>query len=88
MVRNFFVNPSGAYIDVQRHDLEDFGYAFQMCRVDEADFGSFCEMEYHAPALGDPRFPARSEDASQVWAFRGTREAIDAIARRLLGAEI
>jgi hypothetical protein len=88
VVRNFFVNPSGHYIDVQRHDMDDFGYAFQMCRVDETDFGSFCEMEYHAPALGAPPDPARCEDVSQLWAFRGPRVAIDAIMHQLLGAHI
>lgn len=88
VVRNFFVNPSGEYIDVQKHDLEDFGYAFQMCRVDEVDFGSFCEMEYHAPGLGSLPDPTRSEDLSQVWAFRGDRPSIAAIAHKLLGAEI
>ncbi|MBU4400558.1 MAG: hypothetical protein KKE86_14645, partial [Planctomycetes bacterium] len=81
VVRNFSVNPSGAYVDVQRHDPEDFGYGFQMCRVDEVEFGSFCELEYHAPALGALPDPARSEDVSQVWAFRGARMAIDAVAR-------
>jgi hypothetical protein len=85
IVRNFAVNPSGQYVDVQRHDLDDYGYAFQMCRVDEPDFGSFCEMEYHAPALGELPDPARSEDLSQLWAFRGTRSAIDAVTRKLLG---
>ena len=88
VVRNFFVNPSGDYIDVQRHDPEDFGYGFQMCRVDEVEFGSFCEMEYHAPGLGALPDPTRSDDISQVWAFRGTREAIDAIARKLLGVTL
>ena len=87
-MRNFFVNPSGEYIDVQRHDPDDFGYAFQMCRVDEVEFGSFCEMEYHAPALGALPDPTRSDDVSQVWAFRGPRGAIDAIARKLLGAAL
>ncbi len=85
VVRNFFVNLSGEYIDVQRHDPGDYGYAFQMCRVDEAAYGSFCEMEYHAPALGACPEPARSEDVSQVWAFRGTRQTIDHIAHKLLG---
>ena len=84
VVRNFFANPSGQYIDVQKHD-PDYGYAFQMCRVDEVEFGSFCEMEYHAPALGAWPDPTRSEDVSQLWAFRGTRSAIDAITRKLLG---
>jgi hypothetical protein len=87
VVRNFFVNPSGAYIDIQRHDPEDYGYAFQMCRVDEAAYGSFCEMEYHAPALGACPDPAHSEDVSQVWAFRGPRASIDHIAHKLLGVE-
>lgn len=88
VVRNFFVNLSGEYIDVQKHDPNDFGYAFQMCRVDEVEFGSFCEMEYHAPALGSLPDPSRSEDISQVWAFRGPREAIAVIAYQLLGAKL
>lgn len=88
VVRNFQVNPSGDYIDVQRHDPDDMGYAFQMCRVDEPEYGSFCELEYHAPALGAFPDPTKSEDISQLWAFRGEREAIDAIAHRLLGARI
>jgi hypothetical protein len=87
-IRNFFVDLSGEYVDVQRHDPEDRGYAFQMCRVDEVDFGSFCEMEYHAPGLGALPEPHRSQDISQVWAFRGTREAIETIAGKLLGATL
>ncbi|MBN2580640.1 MAG: hypothetical protein JXB10_16765 [Pirellulales bacterium] len=86
VIRNFFANPSGTYVDVQRHDPEDFGYGFQMCRVDEVNFGSFCELEYHAPALSALPDPVRSEDVSQVWAFRGPREAIDVVAHILLGA--
>lgn len=85
VIRNFSVNPSGQYIDVQRHDPSDYGYAFQMCRVDEAEYGSFCELEYHAPALGAFPEPALSQDTSQLWAFRGDHESIDAIAHRLLG---
>jgi hypothetical protein len=88
VIRNFNVNPSGDYIDVQRHDPDDFGYAFQMCRVDEPEYGSFCELEYHAPALGAFPDPTRSQDTSQLWAFRGERDAIDSIAHRLLGARI
>jgi len=88
VVRNFPVNPSGAYVDVQKHAPDDFGYALQICRVDEPDFGDFCELEYHAPALGGPFTPNRCEDVSQVWAFRGPREAVDAVARKLLGASL
>jgi hypothetical protein len=85
IIRNFFVDLSGEYIDVQRQYPDDFGYAFQMCRVDEIEFGSFCEMEYHAPGLGALPDAAQSVDVSQVWAFRGARGSIDAIARKLLG---
>lgn len=85
IVRNFSVDPSGDYVDVQRFDPDDFGYGFQMCRVDEPEFGSFCEMEYHAPALGTPPTPEQSEDVSQLWAFRGSREVINVIAHKLLG---
>jgi hypothetical protein len=88
VVRNFFVNPSGEYIDVQKHDMDDFGYAFQMCRVDEEEFGSFCEMEYHAPALGALPHPARSEDISAIWAFRGPHDAVAAVAHKLLGVRV
>jgi hypothetical protein len=88
IVRNIFVQPSGDYIDTQRHDPQDFGYAFQMCRVDEIEFGSFLEMEYHAPALGSMPDPTRSDDFSQIWAFRGEPTAIAAVAMKLLGAKI
>jgi len=86
VIRNFAVNPSGQYVDVPKSDPADRGDALQVCRVDEPEYGSFFELEYHAPALGDPPLPDRSGDVSQVWAFRGPREAINAIARRLLGA--
>lgn len=86
VIRNFAVNPSGEYADVQRFAPEDSGYAFQACRVDEPEFGSFFELEYHAPALGAPPDPNRSDDTSQVWAFRGDRAAIEQIAGKLLGA--
>ena len=88
VVRNFCVNPSGEYVDVQKADPGDLGYCLQVCRVDEPEFGSFFEMEYHAPAIGAPPLPSQSEDISQVWAFRGARDVIDPIARRLLGAGI
>jgi len=86
VVRNFFVNPSGEYIDVQPGEPEDLGYGLQVCRVDN-EFGDFFELEYHAPAIAPPN-PPRGEDISQVWAFRGTRQTIDAVARKLLGAGI
>ncbi len=59
VVRNFFVNPSGAQVDVPKHDPDDPGYGFQVCRVDEPEFGSFCELQYHAPALGALPDPTR-----------------------------
>ena len=77
VIRNFFVNPSGEYIDTPWLDEADRGYAFQACNVNIPRLGQFNELEYHVPT--------GHTDVSQVWAFRGTRAAIRAIAARLLG---
>ena len=37
-----------------------------MCRVDEVEFGSFCELEYHAPALGALPEMTQNRNVSQV----------------------
>jgi hypothetical protein len=87
VVRNFSVNPSGEYIDVPWSDTQDFGIAFQACNVNSG-LGAFSELEYHVPAVGPPEGGSRSEDQSQVWAFRGPASAVRSIARRLLAAEI
>jgi hypothetical protein len=87
VVRNFFVNPSGEYVDVPKDDIRDLGYAIQAVSVD-SDLGSFCELEYHVPALDGDGHASCCEEESQVWAFRGSREAIRAVARRLLSSEV
>ena len=33
IVRNFFVNPSGEYVDVPWGDTDDMGYSTQACNV-------------------------------------------------------
>jgi hypothetical protein len=87
VIRNFSVNPSGEYIDVPASEIVNLGFAFQACNVNSA-LGAFSEMEYHVPATGSPERRARSEDQSQLWAFRGTEPVIRSVARRLLSAEI
>ncbi|MHC4445841.1 MAG: DUF6786 family protein [Planctomycetota bacterium] len=84
VVRNFTVNPSGEYIDVPKDDPEDFGYSVHAVNVKSA-LGDFCELEYHAPAIGHDPQRIHTEDISQVWAFRGPEDNIRAIAHRLLG---
>ena len=84
VVRSFFINPSGEYVDVPKDELTDLGYAVQAVNV-SSGLGDFCELEYHVPALGcDPQC-VESTDVSQVWAFRGSRAAIAELAKRLLG---
>jgi hypothetical protein len=83
IIRNFFVNPSGEYVDVPWSDFADTGYAVQACNVNSA-LGKFSELEYHVPAIGGGSGPGCSADVSQVWAFRGPHEAIRAIAHQLL----
>jgi hypothetical protein len=87
VVRNFNVNPSGEYIDVPWTETENFGFAFQACNVNSA-LGAFSELEYHVPAAAPSESGSHSEDASQVWAFRGPEAAIRSIARRLLSPDI
>jgi len=83
IVRNYFVDPSGEYVDVPWGDTEDMGYSTQACNVNSA-LGSFSELEYHVPALGRGTGRRRSKDAAQVWAFRGPSEGIRTVAERLL----
>ncbi len=85
IVRNFFVNPSGEYVDVPWGDPGDLGYSTQACNVN-SDLGSFSELEYHVPAIGCDAGRDRSEDVAAVWAFRGPREEINLIGKTLLTA--
>ncbi len=87
VVRNFFVNPSGAYVDCPKDDPNDLGYAFQAVSIDSS-LGKFCELEYHVPAIGLDNGATRCDDISQLWGFRGQPEAILSVTRRLLSSEV
>ena len=87
VIRNYYVNPSGEYVDVPWADTGDFGYSTQACNVNSA-LGSFSELEYHAPAIGAGTGRTRYDDESTLWAFRGPEAKIKAIARRLLSPEV
>lgn len=87
LIRNFFVDPSGEYVDVPLDDQNDLGYAIQ-CYNDDGKLGSFGEIEYHAPAIGDRTGITVYSDQSQVWAFRGEKESINKVCQRLLGVHI
>lgn len=87
IVRNFFVNPSGEYADVPWTEPDDRGYSTQACSVNSR-WGEFSEMEYHIPAIGGRTGRHYIEDRSQLWAFRGSREEIESIARILVSPDI
>jgi hypothetical protein len=87
VVRNFAVNPSAEYIDVPSAETDNFGFAFQACNI-HTNLGAFSELEYHLPAIGSSPGSSRSEDESQLWAFRGPWSAISSVARRLLSEEV
>jgi hypothetical protein len=87
VVRNFLVDPSGEYVDVPWTDTEDFGYSVQACNINST-MGRFSELEYHVPAVGRGTGRIRCEDVSRVWAFRGPRDSVLAVARRLLSPEV
>lgn len=82
VVRNFFINPSGQYVDANWSDASDDGYGVQACCV-KGPRECFSELEYHVPTMTPCR--PRSEDTSQVWAYRGPREVLNRIAEKLLG---
>ncbi|MEN6308244.1 MAG: DUF6786 family protein [Anaerohalosphaeraceae bacterium] len=84
VVRNFFVNPSGLYIDVPFNDTQRTGFAFQVCKINNEQWGSFCEMEYHAPAIGAGTGESQYTDLCQTWAFRGSPAQIQTIINMLL----
>lgn len=84
IVRNFFVDPSGEYVDPPWNDVEDLGYAAQACNVN-SNLGSFSELEYHVPAIGRGTGHAKSRDVSRLWAFRGDEAQIRRVANILLG---
>jgi hypothetical protein len=86
VIRNFFVQPSGEYVDVPWLELENFGFAFQACNVNSG-LGAFSELEYHVPAIGAKTGKTHSEDRSQLWAFRGSESSIRSISRHLLSGE-
>lgn len=83
VIRNFSVDRV-ANIDTPWTDTDDYGYSVQACNVD-SKWGSFSELEYHVPAIGDGTGATASEDMSQVWAFRGSTAELDKISDLLLG---
>ena len=87
VVRNFSVNPSGAYVDVPWTDPNRGGFAIEACNIN-SHLGSFSELEYHVPAIGGPGGERACQDVSQVWAFRGHKEDILEAAHMLISSEV
>jgi len=86
IIRNFFVNPSGEYVDVPWRATDDFGYAVQACNVNSR-WGAFSELEYHVPAIGGATGSTYCEDVSQIWAFCGPPARIHQAAKLLLSSD-
>jgi hypothetical protein len=84
VIRNFFVNPSGEYVDAPWTKPDDVGYGVQVCNVN-GKWGIFSELEYHIPAIGLPGGKSKADDFAQVWAYRGTRAQMNVISEHLLG---
>jgi hypothetical protein len=87
IVRNFPVNPSGGYVDVPHSCPSTAGSAVEICSVN-GELGQFCEVEYHAPAIGGPESEPSCEDESQLCAFRGTERDVLEVARTLISCEV
>jgi hypothetical protein len=63
------VNHSGECIDVPWAETQNVGFAFQACKIYDV-LATFSELEYYVPAVGPPERNSRSEDRSQLCAFR------------------
>lgn len=87
VVRNTFVNPSGEYVDVPWRETANFGFSTQACSV-HSKLGSFSELEYHVPAIGEGTGQDYCHDVSQVWAFRGSEGKIQRVVRSLISPEV
>lgn len=87
VMRNFWVNPSAAYVDVPFGSEPASGCAAQACNINSS-LGSFSELEYHAPAMETLSGESQCADESQVWAFRGPRDAVLQAAKLLVCAEL
>ena len=87
IIRNFQVNPSGEYADVPWDDTGYLGFSTQACNVN-SHLGCFSELEYHAPAIVPGSGSMRSEDVSQVWAFRGPLDKLRRVGQALLTPQI
>ena len=87
VIRNFFVNPSGEYVDVPWAQPDQMGSVIQACNVHNK-LGQYSELEYHAPAIGGIGGRCSYEDESQVWAFSGDKERILVAARILISPEV
>ena len=83
VIRNFFLNPSGEYVDAPWSEPDQLGFAVQACNVN-SQLGAFSEMEYHVPAIGHGTGRLSCSDESQVWCYRGSKSAIGAVVRILL----
>lgn len=83
VVREFPVGPERDYVDVLWEPPHEAGWAFQACCVRNGA-ERFNEMEYHVPAATTVAGRNVSRDESQVWAFRGPKEAVARAAGHLL----
>lgn len=86
VIRNFFNNPSGDYVDVPKMSPDDLGYSVFSVSIDSA-LGDFTEMEYHAPAIRAELGEVCTKDVSQIWAFRGNHDQIRKITGLLLAED-
>lgn len=87
IIRNIAINPSASYVDVPVQSPDDFGCVIQACSID-TDLGSFAELEYHTPATREASDDLWSQDESQLWAFRGPKEAIFLAGHHLLSSDV
>jgi hypothetical protein len=78
--------PSEEYVTPDRSRLLRLSYGARVLGLFSQ--GLIVSFEYHTPAIGLDAAQSRSEDCSQVWAFRSPRQATQQSARLLISGDI
>ena len=74
-------------MDLSWNETSDRRFSIQAYIINNSQLGSFSELEYPVPAIGQGTGLESCHDVSQVWAYRGSRTGIQFVARSLLAPE-
>ena len=87
IVRDFFNNPSAAYIEEPAHLPGCRGHSVHVYN-DDGKLGGFGEVECNGQTIGGVTGRSASTDQLALWLYVGTANKVREIALHLLGIEL